>query len=164
MPRNGEQNFNLCGDLSFASIYETVTGEQNTTQAFWEMRGGGKGTTDTKDWLNVAKQIGWEAEVVFLDWRDPYSQVSEYLANGAYLMVCGLLDSQTGRMSSDGIGHWVVVAESSQYGITLYNPFTNTYQYYTWDEFTDTDGATLVIWKPQQHDENPIPAPHTNAQ
>jgi hypothetical protein len=156
----------LCGDLSFAAMFETVTGQEHTTEMFVGMRGGGDRWTDTGDWKNVAQKIGWQSELVFLDWRDPFSQVSEYLAGGSYLMVCGTLDTQSGRMvpssTQGGIGHWVVIADASKYGVTLYNPFTNTYQYYTWKEFTETDGATLVITPPPEPD--PLPTTHTGAQ
>jgi hypothetical protein len=153
LPKGSEtRRYNLCGDLSFSTIYETVTRQQNTLEMIWLARGGGDSLTDTSDWRNVANQFGWSAEVVWLDWRDPFSQVSDLLANGAFLMVCGSLDATTGRMVSSahpgGVGHWVVIARASQYGVYLYNPFTNSYQYYTWKEFTDTDGATLIITPP----------------
>jgi hypothetical protein len=161
------KRYNLCGDLSFSAIYETVTGQINTLEMMWEARGGGDALTSTGDWAAVGRQLGWSTEVVWLDWRDPYAQVSVYLANGSYLMVCGTLDKSTGRMVSSvhpgGVGHWVVIARASKYGVYLYNPFTNTYQYYTWAEFTDTDGATLIITPPPQIQQDPRPSSRPNA-
>lgn len=95
-----ETHINLWGQLSFAAIYETVSGEENTLGAIWEATPTdpltGTGLSDFQV-LGSTFLPGWETNANYsIDWQDPYQDISEILASGAFVIVGSCLDTQTG--------------------------------------------------------------------
>lgn len=74
-----------------------------------------------------------------------------------YYLVAGVRIKQgdlTGRLSGQGLGHWVVVDKVSPNGknggnggwVEIYNPFPNKKQEYSYDEFMQSFAGTLGLW------------------
>ena len=75
-----------------------------------------------------------------------------------YCLVAGVRikasDTLNGRLSGQGIGHWVVLDKVFPDGksggaggwVEIYNPFPNKRQEYTYDEFMQSFAGTLGIW------------------
>ena len=75
-----------------------------------------------------------------------------------YYLVAGVRikagDRFTGRLSGQGLGHWVVVDKVFPSGrhsgsggwVELYNPYPNRRQEYTYDEFMQSFLGTLGLW------------------
>jgi RHS repeat-associated protein len=60
------------------------------------------------------------------------------LSNNHYVIAGVSQDTETGRLSPNGVGHWVTVKKITEGYIFINNPFTNTTQRYTWDEFYES--------------------------
>jgi hypothetical protein len=146
----GDRNHsNLCGHLSFAAIYESVTGKEHTLGKIWEGVPTGPGEqTVISDWVNYANSIpGWSAE---FDWltKDEYQGMDD----GTYLILGVTLETATGNFVSGELetlagytGHWAVMVYTYDFGVTLYDPFTNSYKFMKWSEFYLTDGVSIII-------------------
>ena len=156
---------NLCGHLSAAAIYETVTGETNSLGPIWEAvpttpssayGQDGEWLTDSADWINYFNDFpGWSAESKWFDWRNPYQDVAQTFKDGNYVILGNVLDTVTGRMVSedlrDGeryIGHWAVIVDAEPNSVTIWNPYAG-FQTYSWKEFTATDSTSIVISPPR---------------
>ncbi len=75
-----------------------------------------------------------------------------------YYLVAGVRikqgDNLTGRLSGQGIGHWVVLDKifpNGKHGgnggwVEIYNPFPNKRQEYSYDEFMQSFAGTLGLW------------------
>jgi hypothetical protein len=138
----------LCGQISFAAIYETITGKENTLAAIWETvpTGPSEGTGSTEMQAYKDKFLPtWTLTETGSYWRD----------SGSYIIVGSTLDLNTGELVSadhngDGYAyHWVVIAQATEDSVVIYNPYTNTYQSYTWQEFNATRGHVFVFTPPE---------------
>jgi hypothetical protein len=101
---------------------------------------------------------GWSAKSIWFSRKSLEKDIAQTLSEGTYIMIACMLDKSTGELvnkafdktSNDNfVGHWVVVTAARDSGITIYNPFTNTYQQYSWNDFKKTYGVAILI----RHDE-----------
>ena len=104
-------------------------------------------------WNNVIGNFpGWSVQTKWFSWRTLKEEIAGVLASGSYLILGTILDKTTGKLVDstfrgvEGYAeHWVVVKGVSDRGIYIYNPYTNSTQYYSWDEFKyRVDGKNLV--------------------
>jgi hypothetical protein len=162
----GYKHPNLCGHLSVETILETEYGDDISIDWIWEQVPTARSElTGYDDWTqffnNNDTYPGWSARTEFVDWRwrkgNTQEEISSYLEDGSYLIVGVTLDKYSGGLvpgTYEGdkdkryVGHWVVVASVDENMITIYNPYTDTYQGLSWQAWTATDGVTIVITPP----------------
>ncbi len=147
---------NLCGHLAFAAIYETKTYQNKSLDMIWDIypTHPKKGST-FGGWIRVINGLpGWSATSKWFGWRNLQEEVFQTLSNGSYIILGCTLDKKTGllvsnSLNTDGqdryVGHWSVLVASSDYGVTIYNPYTNSYQVYTWKEMKGGFGVAILV-------------------
>ena len=147
---------NLCGHLSTAAIYETETGETYTLGWIWEAVPTAANEMSTlNDWVNFFNDLpGWQANYKYIDGTRPYEDVRQTVADSSYIMVNVNLNKGSGAIVKSSLEgenyakHWIVIDIFDENGVTVYNPYLNNYQNYTWDVFTSSDGVSLVVQPP----------------
>ncbi|MFZ5858918.1 MAG: RHS repeat-associated core domain-containing protein [Chloroflexota bacterium] len=136
-------NFNLCGDVSFSMILETVTRTENRLRDIFDARldKSWNVPTDRKELAHQAEQFGWKAVSAYrTDIKNADSLVLTLygmLDQGHYLIV-GVTQNEDGPglvNKFTGVKHWVVVVGIDSDYVYIINPFTNSRQRYTWQEF-----------------------------
>jgi hypothetical protein len=148
-------HYNLCGHLSFTAIYETVT-YQKSLGMIWDIYPTHpESGSNLGDWIKVINTLpGWSATSKWFGWRTLQEEITQTLSNGSYIILGCTLDLKTGRLGSnsldnDGqvryVGHWSVLMASSDYGVIIYNPYTNNYQVYSWEEMKGGFGVAILI-------------------
>lgn len=146
-------HYDLCGHLSFTAIYETVTGIKGLGM-IWDLYPTVKGSYFAT-WVNTINSLpGWSAESHWIDWRDPQKHIEGILSNGTYIILGCTLDKETGLLVKNSldvkgqeryVGHFVVLYGSSDYGVMIYNPYTNTTQVYSWEEMKECFGVMILV-------------------
>lgn len=155
-------HYNLCGHLAFASAYEGELSGR-ALGMIWDLYPTGiYEYSNGETWITKINSLDdWSAEYKSIDYRKPYEDIKSTLEGGAStIMVLCTLDTTTGLLvtlpSGDYdtkryVSHWVSVAGISKQEILIYNPFTNSFQPYTWKEFGDTRKGAVVLYYHQTY-------------
>jgi len=144
----GYKQVNMCGEMCVAyllgvplrSVLEKW--KADSLPFYKRVFGSGKarGTGDA-ELVDIFKTMGWPAKQLSpeLEYYFPQALQLAIISNGG--IIAGVkIDSATGRLRGQGVGHWVVPVsvhpERSGYGtIEIYNPFPNRIEVYSWAEF-----------------------------
>jgi hypothetical protein len=146
--------WNLCGDISLSMIFETETGFKNSLPWIYAMRPpsamdtNDEGTNDEELAL-IAGRLrgpfsGWgvNAQTRRTDITNAdglANTLADMLRQDHYLVV-GVTQDKYGpnlvnRGTDSSCLHWVVVYGVDENYVYIVNPYTNTRQKYTWEEF-----------------------------
>ena len=64
------------------------------------------------------------------------ARLKEELSNDHSILALVTIEGQEGRIDPNGtIAHWVDVKEITEDGVRVYNPFTNRFEDYDWEDF-----------------------------
>jgi hypothetical protein len=167
---------NMCGQLCAAFIIKIdiesfVADWKVKAKRFYELSIAGRvdngtGIDSLESMFKVAPYNAVPSDVFrfVVGMRDPITgilivsagKMKKMLEN--YYLVAGVRikqgDKLTGRLSGQGIGHWVVVDKVFPNGknggsggwVEIYNPFPNKRQEYSYDEFMQSFAGTLGLW------------------
>jgi RHS repeat-associated protein len=167
---------NLCGDIALEMIYDTYPGSDAPLAQFYggrpETALGDVPTTAIELAQQFAKAFppGWTAtyyswntgqnidagEPSFTNYRDDFplfdqSGITKVLAQGHFLITLVTINTTTGRLipvGGDGVGHWVVISRVAENGVLINNPFTNSAEYCSWDDYSASFGNAAVELTP----------------
>lgn len=162
----GQTQYNLCGELCVCYIAHADLGEmleawKAKAPLVWNsvFYGGRSRTTGLPDLISMLSVYDFPAPVrLDTALRDPIlertlatpGRMSEMLVD--HQAIVGVrIETTFGRLARTGVGHWVALDNVYPHGInggmvSLYNPFTNLMEGYTWAEFTASMGAPLGLW------------------
>lgn len=165
----GIKQVNLCGELSVAYLVGCSLGEllqkwePHAPTVFNRIFQGGKGSvTGIPDLHSMLSAFDVPTPCLTLadGLRDPIleralvsPQRVERMLQSHRAIVSVKIETQFGRLRPSGVGHWVVLENVYAHGIDngaveIYNPFSNSMEGYTWNEFTQSAklGYPLGIW------------------
>lgn len=158
----GREKFNLCGQFCIAWIAEETSIEEflrkwkvNDRKTFERIVPGDR-LTDTNDLHSMLSvypgyvPVSYELaltdivlERILFTPRRLQAQVSNY----SFPILSVTIDKGTGNIQSSGIKHWIVVVGVNPSGVnravvTVYNPYVNQLQTYSWKEIENSIGYT----------------------
>lgn len=159
--------YNLCGELCVCSIFNVGLLNDNDNQKFlteWKSRptswfnkvflGGKARTTGVSDLVDMASGYLCQIKPLKDAFYDEYHKSVTYsprrMAYWTYSdwqIILGVkIETRFGSLRSSGVGHWVVVRKIEPNGVnralvTIYNPFTNNEEQYSWNELVQSMGS-----------------------
>lgn len=173
-PRDAEQYFmwrgikqtNICGEASAAYILklplqQILTTWQREKPTIWKsvfgagkLRGTGYGELISIFEVFQCEAIGLTAKLYDgVIGRARYTPAALQAACALGGVIAGVNIDYAGRLKPNGTPHWVVVTdvqpERAGYGlVTLYNPFPNRIEVYSWDEFLASAKVPTGVFVP----------------
>lgn len=151
--------YNLCGELAMCFIVQESlphfleTWKATPTSFFERVFAGGKGrTTGVLDLLDMIRMYPCRTmtirDALWNEYHHSVIMTPRQLSklNGWFVVVGVNIGGRFGDLRPRGIPHWVVVTNVEPTGVnralvTLYNPFTNNMEQYSWSEFTQSVGT-----------------------
>lgn len=168
---NGTKQVNLCGQICAAycagvTLPELMTQWQAEKPSVWRRlfprRGVAADGTGPADVIGMLEAVGLKGYPLVDATRDPYLGRSRYtpawlkrLTEKGGQVIASVRINKAGRLESSGDLHWVVVTtvepERCGYGfVTLYNPFSNRAEMYSWSEFVASARLPFGVYIPKE--------------
>lgn len=164
---DGRVKYNMCGELCAAFIggddidtFLTKWAAISPNYYKWALYGDSDNPTGIDALESMLKVYGYEFPM--LRWEagltDPVIGLKvtprrmQRMLETYYLIAGVRIDSITGKLRGQGLGHWVVLDKIEAYGVNggwvqVYNPFRNRRQDYSYDEFLSSAASYRTgIW------------------
>ena len=156
----GNLQFNMCGELCICYVFNLALDELLTRwkakplSKFQQVFGTGKARgTNANELADMADM--YPSEVIsitsFNNLPLTARRVRTWLDAGWYSVIGVKIEKQKGRLRPAGILHWVVIVQCESWGInqgwvTVYNPFSNSLEKYSWNEFSVSCGTPMGVF------------------
>jgi RHS repeat-associated protein len=101
----------------------------------------------------ATKQVALEKSLTQITLPQLQNRLGNILFQGHYLIVGASLDTQTGYLAPNGVGHWVVVTGVSADYIYINNPYNNRKESYGWASFMKVFQHWILELVPPQKEE-----------
>ena len=157
----GNVQYNLCGELCVCAIVGAGLGDflkdWKAKPLSWYDRvfkGGKSRTTGIVELRDMASIYPCEMMNIQDALLDPFSKrlllsprrLAFFVDKGWQVIVGVRIEGTRGELRGSGIPHWVVVQDVKPTNVnralvTIYNPFSNRAEEYSWHEFTQSVGA-----------------------
>lgn len=145
---DGKRIVNACGMISVAyltglKLSEVIATWREKNPNHYRVVNNGNWLTSADDLMAILTTLGYESDRLRMKRYTPSALTFNEIT-------AVTMDSNTGRLSTSGVRHWVVpVAVFSDrvgYGtIDIYNPFPNRIERYSWNEFRQSAGIVSGI-------------------
>ena len=160
----GKTKHNLCGEFCVAHVVEEKSIEEMLRK--WKMASpemfarvvNRDKPTGVGELVDMLKPYNCFADSLTTLWTDPVlkrvlftpGRVSNLLKNGYQIVLGVKIDGYTGGLRGGGIGHWVTIdaiipIAVNRALVTIYNPFVNQLQDYSFDEIVKSAGSIYGI-------------------
>jgi hypothetical protein len=164
-PNPGNYHSGLCGEASVAAILNRlfpISLNEVVDDFLTHIRPGTApdytGLTELGNLINHYPGPLWavtDRDLVASAWygegqgiNDMPAIMNEWLAEGDYIIAGVEINGTTGELGAGTAAHWVVITgvsnaspDGSQW-VRVYNPFDNSTEYYTWEDFKDAWGSS----------------------
>lgn len=157
----GNVQYNLCGEICVCAIFgaglEVFLKDWQAKPLSWfdrVFKGGKSRTTGIAELKDMASLYPGETMLLRDGLMDDRSgkvllsprRLDFFTAKGWQVIIGVRIEGARGELRAGGIPHWVVVQDVQPTGVnralvTIYNPFGNQVEEYSWHEFTGSVGA-----------------------
>lgn len=151
----GNVQWNLCGELCVCSIldlplFDFLQEWRARPLSFFQrvFAGGRARTTGIPDLLDMLAP--YNCTTMTIAGMFTPGRMERFIYEGWRVIIGCKIDSQSGELRGQGIGHWVVIRNVHPTGVnralvTIYNPFPNALEVYSWGEFCRSVGTPYGV-------------------
>lgn len=153
---DGKKKYNMCGEICCSyvmgmSLKEVLDewSRKSPNIVSRIFKGSIDRGTSAQTLVGLFDSFGLESETISSRFRDPLLKRTVFTLQRAYEslkdnhIVLGVKIGRDGIIGHGGIGHWVVLTEIEQYGsqgvCTIMNPFSNSYEIYSWEDLVSAN-------------------------